>query len=139
MGNRHPTGLAQLASGSLTAVINELQKSTAFIGIGSGLSWLSWATGTPTILISGFSERFSEFQDNAYRISAPAGACSGCFNKVRLDAANWNWCPEHEKTARQFECTKLITAQSVIEQLALILDGTPLSTTQLRPLSKCAL
>ncbi len=137
-GNRHPKGVSQLASGSLTAVINELQKSTAFIGIGSGLSWLSWATGTPTILISGFSEKFCEFQSNTYRITAPAGACSGCFNKIRLVAANWNWCPEHEKTARQFECSKLITGQSVIDQLALILDGTALNTTRPRPLRKRA-
>jgi len=135
MGNKHPTGISQLDSGSLAAVMYELQKSVVFIGVGSGLSWMSWAIGTPTILISGFSEKFSEFKSNTYRIAAPAGACSGCFNKVRLDAANWNWCPEHEKTERQFECTKLISAQSVIDQLAVLLDETPLSATP--PVSLC--
>jgi autotransporter strand-loop-strand O-heptosyltransferase len=135
MGNKHPTGISQLDSGSLAEVTHELQKSVVFIGIGSGLSWMSWAIGTPTILISGFSEKFSEFKSNTYRIAAPAGACSGCFNKVRLDAANWNWCPEHEKTERQFECTKLISAQSVIDQLAVLLGETPLSATP--PASLC--
>ena len=44
MGNPHPKGIVQHPSGPLSGVIEELQKSEAFIGIGSGLSWLSWAT-----------------------------------------------------------------------------------------------
>jgi FkbM family methyltransferase len=121
MGNNHPKGIQQLPAGPMSNVIKELQKSEAFIGIGSGLSWLSWATDTPTILISGFSEAFSEVQDNVYRISPPKNVCSGCYNRFRLDAGDWNWCPEHKGTDRQFECSKSIDSSFVIEALEKIL------------------
>ena len=43
--------------------------------------------------------------------------CNGCYNKVRLDAGDWEWCPFHKGTERQFECSKTITPQMVIEAL----------------------
>jgi len=116
MGNSHPKGLEQLPEGSLENVVKELRQSKFFIGIGSGLAWLSWAVGTPTVMISGFSEGWTEMKD-CIRIEAPEGKCSGCFNRVRLDAGDWNWCPEHKGTDRQFECTKSITGQDVINKL----------------------
>jgi autotransporter strand-loop-strand O-heptosyltransferase len=91
-------------------------KSEFFIGIGSGLSWLSWSLNVPTVIISGFSEPFAEMED-CIRVSAHQGKCSGCFNRHRLNAGDWNWCPDHKGTERQFECTKSITAQMVIEKL----------------------
>jgi autotransporter strand-loop-strand O-heptosyltransferase len=121
MGNNHPKGIKQLPAGPLENVIRELQASEAFIGIGSGLTWLSWATGIPTVLISGFSEEYTE-PSSCYRIGAPEGKCSGCFNKFQLDAGDWNWCPVHKGTERQFECTKAITGQSIIEVLKGILN-----------------
>ncbi len=121
MGNMHPTGIEQLPAGPLETVIETLQKSKLFIGIGSGLSWLSWATGTTTCLISGFSEPYSEFETNVIRIASPAGKCSGCFNSHRLDAGDWNWCPIHKGTDRQFECTKSINAEMVIEGIKHVL------------------
>jgi autotransporter strand-loop-strand O-heptosyltransferase len=54
MGNSHPKGVTQLANGPISGVIDEMLKSEAFIGIGSGLSWLSWGLGVKTVLISGF-------------------------------------------------------------------------------------
>jgi autotransporter strand-loop-strand O-heptosyltransferase len=121
MGNDHPKGIKQLPAGPLEDVIRELQASEVFIGIGSGLTWLSWATNTPTVLISGFSEEYTE-PSSCYRIGAPEGKCSGCFNKFQLDAGDWNWCPVHKGTERQFECTKAITGQSIIEILKGILN-----------------
>jgi autotransporter strand-loop-strand O-heptosyltransferase len=121
MGNNHPKGIKQLPAGPLENVIKELQASEVFIGIGSGLTWLSWATNTPTVLISGFSEEYTE-PSSCYRIGAPEGKCSGCFNKFQLDAGDWNWCPVHKGTERQFECTKAITGQSIIEILKGILN-----------------
>ena len=82
-----------------------LRNAKAFIGIGSGLSWLAWALNTPVIMISGFSEAYSEFED-CERITAPKNKCSGCFNRTRLDAGDWEWCPDHKGTSRMFECTK---------------------------------
>jgi autotransporter strand-loop-strand O-heptosyltransferase len=116
MGNSHPTGIIKHPTGPLTDIIDELQKSYAFIGIGSGLSWLSWGLNVPTVLISGFSYDWAEMKD-CYRISAPNGSCSGCFNRIRLDAGDWNWCPDHKGTERQFECTKSISGSSVIKEL----------------------
>jgi len=80
------------------------------------LSWLSWAMDTKTVLISGFSYDWAEMQD-CIRIGAPEGKCSGCFNRLRLDAGDWNWCPDHKGTNRQFECTKFITGKMVIKEL----------------------
>ena len=121
MGNKHPKGIEQLTPGPISKVIEELQKSEVFIGIGSGLSWLSWATNTPTILISGFSEGYSETQDKVCRITAPEGVCSGCYNRYKLDAGDWNWCPDQKNTIRQFECSKSIQATTVINELKKIL------------------
>jgi autotransporter strand-loop-strand O-heptosyltransferase len=80
------------------------------------LSWLSWAVNTPTVLISGFTEEYTE-PESVYRVSTPEGKCRGCFNRSRLDAGDWNWCPDHRGTDRQFECSKSITSESVINTL----------------------
>ena len=116
MGNKHPNGILKHPNGPLESVMDEMAKSKAFIGIGSGLSWLSWALGTKTVLISGFSEDWAEMQD-CVRIGSPKGKCSGCFNRLKLDAGDWNWCPDHKGTNRQFECTKEITSEMVIKEL----------------------
>jgi len=116
MGNKLPNGIITHPNGPIEGVMDEMKKSKAFIGIGSGLSWLSWALDVPTVLISGFSYDWAEMQD-CIRIGAPKGKCEGCFNRLRLDAGDWNWCPDHKGTNRQFECTKSITSEMVIKQL----------------------
>jgi len=116
MGNKLPNGIIKHPNGPLELVMDEMLKSKAFIGIGSGLSWLSWSLNVPTVLISGFSYDWAEMTD-CYRISAPKGKCEGCFNRLRLNASDWNWCPDHKGTERQFECTKSITSEMVIKEL----------------------
>jgi autotransporter strand-loop-strand O-heptosyltransferase len=116
MGNKLPKGVIKHPNGPLELVMDEMLKSKAFIGIGSGLSWLSWSLNVPTVLISGFSYDWAEMKD-CYRISSPKGKCEGCFNRIRLDAGDWNWCPDHKGTDRQFECTKSITSEMVIKEL----------------------
>jgi len=116
MGNKLPNGIVQHPNGSLELVMDEMLKSKAFIGIGSGLSWLSWSLNVPTVLISGFSYDWAEMKD-CYRVAAPKGKCEGCFNRLRLDPGDWNWCPDHKGTDRQFECTKTITSEMVIKEL----------------------
>ena len=116
MGNKLPNGIVKHPNGPLELVMDEMLKSKAFIGIGSGLSWLSWGLNVPTVLISGFSYDWAEMQD-CIRIAAPKGKCEGCFNRLRLDAGDWNWCPDHKGTERQFECTKSITSEMVIKEL----------------------
>jgi len=116
MQNTLPKGIEKLPNGELNEVINEIKRSKLFIGVGSGLSWLSWSLNVPTILISGFSHEYTEMQD-CIRISAPSGICSGCFNKYKLDAGDWHWCHEHKGTHKQFECTRSITSKMVINKI----------------------
>lgn len=118
MGNYHPPGVQSLTVNSLESVIEVLQSSKLFVGISSGLSWLSWAVGTTTCIISGFTDPFVEGTTNVLRVKAPNGVCSGCNTKYRLDAGDWNWCPVHKGTEKQFECSKAITARDVIEVIA---------------------
>lgn len=100
--------------------MEQILSADLFIGLGSGLSWLSWALGQKTVLISGFSEPYSEME-GCIRIKTPTGKCTGCFNRSRLDAGDWLWCPDHKGTDRAFECTKSITSDMVMEQIRYIL------------------
>jgi autotransporter strand-loop-strand O-heptosyltransferase len=106
--------------GDIEYVIKELKDSVAFIGISSGLSWLSWATGTKTIIIDGYSSKLL-FPNTCTHISPPADKCQGCFHKYKFNKDDWDFCPEHKGTDRQFECTKSITANMVIDKLKEIL------------------
>lgn len=120
MGNKAPTGVELIPAGSIEVVMEELKKSKAFIGLSSGLSWLSWALRVPTVMISGFTDPITEMTD-CIRISAPKGKCSGCWSRHRFDPGDWNWCPDHKGTPRQFECSREITADTVIQELEKIL------------------
>lgn len=121
MGNRNPDRATQFPPGSIEKVIDELAECSAFIGISSGLTWLAWATNTPTIQISGYTEQFNEPTDGIIKISAQPNSCSGCANRLKLDQGDWNWCPDHKNTDRQFECSKLISPELVISELSKIL------------------
>lgn len=94
-----------------------LKHADFFIGLGSGLSWLAWSTGTPVVMIAGFSHPTTEFE-TPYRI-INWHTCNSCWNdpKERFDHHDFLWCPRHANTPRQFECTRLITAQQVIETI----------------------
>lgn len=122
MGNQHPKDIFHKpGKPPLYDRINEIQHSDLFIGIGSGLSWLAWTTGVPMIMISGFSEPYSEFEDPSMIRIINNDVCTGCFNRHRLDAGDWNWCPNHKGTPRQFECTKMIGSYQVIKAIKQLL------------------
>lgn len=99
-----------------------LRHAAAFIGLSSGLAWLAWAAGTPVVMISGFSLPFNEFTTPHRVINYHT--CNGCWNDVRhrFDHHDFLWCPRHQGTPRQFECTRLITAQQVIATIQKIPD-----------------
>jgi len=112
MGNKYPNGVIPIGNKSLEDTASILKGSVGFVGISSGLSWLSWALGIPTILISGFTETFQEMKNDVIRI-INEDVCHGCFAKHLFDKSDWNWCPEHKGTSRQFECSKTITFDMV--------------------------
>jgi autotransporter strand-loop-strand O-heptosyltransferase len=122
MGNRNPNGATKFKGGSIQEVIDDLATCEFFIGLGSGLSWLAWSVGLPVILISGFSEKTAEMLTGVHRV-INENVCHGCFNKEKFDAGDWNWCPLHKNTDRQFECTKSITSQMIIDKIDLLLGN----------------
>ena len=117
MGNSAPEEVVLLPPGDLGAVADCLHHAKMFIGIGSGLSWLAWALGCKTCVISGFSYPYTEVAE-MIRIGARPDNCSGCFNRYPLEAGDWDWCPDHKHTPRMYECTRNITAQDVIAVLS---------------------
>ena len=100
--------------------MNQIKHAEAFIGVGSGLSWLAWAINTPVVLISGFSESYTEFKD-CERVSTPEGNCTGCFNREWLNPGDWEWCPDHKDTLLHFECTKSIKPSQVLKSIQNVL------------------
>lgn len=120
MGNKNPKNVTKVRSGSIENIMKIIQESELFIGISSGLSWVSWACGTDTILISGFTDEYTE-PSNGIRRIINKNVCNSCWNKYEFDPGDWNWCPEHKGTDKQFECTKEITSQTVIDQINLLL------------------
>ena len=64
-------------------------------------------------MISNFTDSDHEF--SCIRITK-TDVCHGCWNKAeyRFDAGDWDWCPEHKGTDRQFECHQKISASQVV-------------------------
>ncbi len=65
---------------------------------------------------------YSEFLDCERIFNYDTNICTGCFNTHRLDAGDWEWCPEHKNTDRMFECTKTITSFKVIGAIDKLLN-----------------
>lgn len=108
-------GIERIEDKSLQNVMNYLYHSEFYIGLSSGISWLAWGLRKKVYMIANFSLPNHEFQNNCIRI-VNHNVCHGCWNntKFKFDKSNWNYCPEHEDTPRQFECHKLIPASEVI-------------------------
>lgn len=102
--------------GSLSEIAGYLAACEFFVGLSSGLSWLAWAAGQQKIcLISGFTYPWLEF--SCLRIMPGPNICSGCYNRHVFDKGDWNWCPDHKNTPRQFECSRTITSGDVISKI----------------------
>ena len=95
--------------------ITDIYNCEFFIGLSSGLSWVAWALGKEVILISGFTKPDNEF-NTPYRV-INKDVCNSCWNEEEFDRANWNWCPYHEGTEREFECSKEITFEMVMQKI----------------------
>jgi autotransporter strand-loop-strand O-heptosyltransferase len=108
----------QINNTSMENTMNVIHHSEFFIGLSSGLSWLAWGIGKHVVMISNFTEPDHEFTTNCTRI-AKLDVCNGCWNSpiYKFDKGDWNWCPVHKGTKRQFECHKTITSKMVIDQI----------------------
>lgn len=98
----------------LTERVELLRQAACFIGGSSGLAWLARATGIPCVLISGITIPCHDF-DTPYRVQE-YGVCHGCYNDVRVSIKK-SLCPYHAGTERQYECSKQISPEAVIEAL----------------------
>ena len=90
-----------------------LTHAEVFVGLSSGLAWLAWASGVPTVMISGFTHPTNEFE-TPYRV-INWHTCNSCWNDPaeRFKHDDYMWCPRHQNTPRHFECTRLITGAHV--------------------------
>src|SRR5215472_3810488 len=90
-----------------------LKHADFFVGLSSGLSWLAWAMRIPVVMISGVTHPLNEFA-TPYRV-INYHTCNSCWNDPRaaFDRRDFLSCPRHKNTPRQFECTRLITAEQV--------------------------
>ena len=116
MCNFYPRGVVKLPESSFDDLIDNLNSCEFFVGISSGLSWLAWAVNIPVVLISGFTGAYMEPTDNVVRIIEKS-VCNDCWGRHKFDPGDWNWCPDHKGTPRQFECSKSITGKMVIDQI----------------------
>jgi autotransporter strand-loop-strand O-heptosyltransferase len=106
---------------SMTNTMSVIYNSRFFIGLSSGLSWLAWALDVPVIMISNFTDANHEFK--CLR-PVNTNVCHGCWNdpQYTFDKGDWDWCPVHKGTDRQFECQNSITPEMVIEQIKKLLN-----------------
>jgi autotransporter strand-loop-strand O-heptosyltransferase len=102
---------------NLEVAVDIINKAEFFIGISSGLSWIAWALQKKTILISGFTLPWYEFNENCYRIYNPH-SCKGCWHEHVFDAGDWNWCP----MKKNFECSSTILPEDVYVQIETIIN-----------------
>jgi len=108
----------QITTPSLESKMDWIAGSEFFIGLSSGLSWLAWAMDKPVVMISNFSEDWNEFTNNCIRI-VKKDVCHGCWNNPNFtfSPSDWQWCPVHKRTEKQWECQNSITSDMVIDEI----------------------
>jgi autotransporter strand-loop-strand O-heptosyltransferase len=111
-------GSEKITDTSISNTLNYIHHSEFFIGLSSGLSWLSWGIGKHVVMISNFTEDGHEFTSNCTRITN-TGVCNSCWNNpnFKFEKGDWYWCPIWKNTKKQFECHTSITTQMVIKQI----------------------
>jgi autotransporter strand-loop-strand O-heptosyltransferase len=111
-------GVENISDYSMENIMKYISGCEFFIGLSSGLSWLAWSMNKHVFLISNFTNKEHEFNTNCTRI-VNESVCNSCWVKPehRFDKGDWNWCPLHKGTERQFECSKSITGNYVIQKI----------------------
>ena len=103
---------------TLNESMDILYNAKFLIGLSSGLSWINWALGKQTVMISGFSSKDHEFQSNNIRIQNEH-ACNSCWGNTNFtfDPGDWDWCPIWKGTDKQHICEKSISPLKVFNLL----------------------
>ena len=107
--------------------INDLKYADFFIGLNSGMSWLSWMIGTPTISIVNLQppellipadKIVSRSKNHQYN----ENICTDCCLEYPFKRDMWLFCPRHNNTEREFECSTTITPKMVISKVKEYMD-----------------
>ena len=111
-------GVTNLWEESLDEVANYLYHASAYIGLGSGLSWFNWALDNHTYMINGFARPDHEFTTNIIKIYND-NTCVFCWNDevFVFDPGDWDWCPVYKGTKKQHVCQRSITPLQVFQKL----------------------
>jgi len=107
--------------------ITDILHCDFFIGLSSGLSWLAWALKKPVIMISGFTNPTTEFSSD-YRVFNDS-VCNSCWNDTSITdilKKQWAYCPRN----KDFECSKEISPQMVIQKIDLLINQEKLNLAQ---------
>lgn len=93
-------------------LMNILQHAELFICASNGLQWLAWACGTQVVTLSNITEDGTEFDHIKV---TNTDVCHGCWNDPEFvyDNNDVKYCPRN----KDFECTKSITSQMVIDKI----------------------
>lgn len=111
-------GVANPNGKSIEEVMNILYHSEFLVGLSSGLSWINWALGKHTVMISGFTPKDHEFKTNITRIQNE-NSCNSCWSNInfRFEPGDWDWCPIWKGTDKQHICQKSISPLTVFNSL----------------------
>tara|TARA_R110000796_G_scaffold196797_1_gene313200 strand:- start:3612 stop:5570 length:1959 start_codon:yes stop_codon:yes gene_type:complete len=103
----------------LEEVVNYIQHAEFIIGLSSGLAWLTHALGKKVCMIANFTEDWNEMplEYNDYKRITNKKVCHGCWHTENIDLGDWNTCPKHKNTKRQFECHTSITPKQVFNEI----------------------
>jgi autotransporter strand-loop-strand O-heptosyltransferase len=103
----------------LEEVMNYIYHSEFFVGLSTGIMWLSHALNKHVVVVSGSTHDWCESTIDITRVINKK-VCHGCFNepdKSPFDYGDWLWCPHHKGTKDHFICSKSITVEMVIEEM----------------------
>jgi len=107
----------QIDTPSLESKMDWIAHSEFFVGLSSGLTWVAYALRKHVFMIANFTEEWNEFNHNCTRI-INKNVCHGCWNNPNFKySGEWEYCPVHKGTDRQYECQLSITAKMVIEEI----------------------
>ena len=103
---------------SLNDALNILYHSEFLVSPSSGMAWMNWGVGKHTVMISGFTPKHHEFQNNITRIHNEH-SCNSCWANTNFvfDPGDWDWCPVWKGTDKQHICEKSISPLTVFNSL----------------------